>query len=255
MAPWYCVIVLAIKGTKLGLAVGALALLSQWVVGCKASVSVETKNSETPTAAAPSVEPTPLNVSKPTQFIGVTHQAFLKPEVASQPTCRCLALHAGPGGDPAFQWRGTPPPIGSDAFVLAISGDVTCDKPQSGKGPSIQGVERSENNVILWIEEARGERPLAQAAVVERPTVSGRGDIIVRTRRGLPYADALAGSPDRFCRIPIPLSYGSYDQTLCEKRVSRTSRLASFSVDRRAQSCRLSFARFEAFVRQTHRCV
>lgn len=180
------------------------------VGGCKASVSANVKTNEV-VQDDPPLEPAstrsaavPPTSTESTSFIGVTHALSLTGEAATTPTCRCLAAVVSSGAsNPAFQWRGEKPGVGSDAFVLAINGEgVACDRPTGQRGPSIRGIERQDSNVIVTIEDGRGDRPLALGAVIERPT--GAGQVIFRTRKGLPYADPPAGSRESYCHLPIP---------------------------------------------------
>ncbi len=182
-------------------------LLLSLVAGCQASVKAEVNSGK---KAAEEPEPPPSLVTTAhdstvrTSRIGVSHRLTLTPEASSRPLCRCLAAAVGAPGDPSFSWRGEPPSVGDDAFVVAVSGDGTpCDWPTRGRGPSIMAVEEEAGNIIVTLEESRPGIPPARGAIVHRPA-SAEPWVVFRTEARLPYSAPLPGSGEPVCRVRLP---------------------------------------------------
>lgn len=178
-----------------------LALLA----GCQASVKAEV-NSGKKAAEEPEPPPSVVTTARDavmTSRIGVTHKLALTPEASQQARCRCLAAAVGPANDPAFVWRGEPPAVGDDAFVVGVSSEGTpCDWPKRGRGPSIMAVEEEGGNVVITLEESRPGIPAARGAVVRRPS-SAEPWVIFRTESRLPYDTPLPGSGEPVCRVRL----------------------------------------------------
>ena len=171
--------------------VAALAALV--LPACRASVNVNAKASaEEPTqepteeASAPAPPPVVLN----TAYFGVARSLTLKPG-DRQPVCACVNAVVAAADDPAFDWHGAAPAVGSDARVVAISSEgVQCDS--QGRGPSIAAIDRSGNDVVVTLEEFKETRPLALGAIIPNPGAGGR--VYLRARGKIPYGRPLAGS-------------------------------------------------------------
>ena len=193
------------------------------IVGCRAEVrtnadfsvsgraNVEEKASEPESSEAFAEPPadTPIQakqaaVATPTRapFIGVTPDLTLAPAQGRSPACQCLALAHGQPGSSAFEWQGGPPQATDDSIAVAISGDgVPCNWQGEVPTPSIAGVERSDNDVVITVEPAREGRPIMRGAMILRP--GPRGSLIIKGKGNVPFgrpADGSAGT----CRIPVP---------------------------------------------------
>lgn len=180
-----------------------LALLA--LTGCQVSASANLNTGPSKGNSDPEPPPskgaTDAQVAR-TAFVGVTQALALSEEASAKATCSCMAASVGQPGGAAFQWRGTPPTVGEDAMVVAISNDKTpCDNQAALRGPSIQGIEADGSNIIVTLEEPRPGIPVAHGAVFQRPV--GEGSLIFRVARRLPYGHPLPGSATQVCRIPL----------------------------------------------------
>jgi hypothetical protein len=218
-----------VSASPSSVALGCAGLLAVLIAGaCRASVNADAKvngsgasaessfatsepASDVWGSAAPAPSPD-LSASAvaETSFIGVTHALTLSAAAAKTPACACVAAHVGAPSDPAFVWRGTPPTVGRDATVLALTSQgVPCDRGSGAagsdggsvlRGASIRGVERYGNDILVTLEGAAAGRPLAEGAVIPRP--GDGGDVVLRpARRGLPYARIAADGTS--CRLPV----------------------------------------------------
>lgn len=137
-------------------------------------------------------------------FIGVTPDLTLVPAKERDASCMCLALAHGAPGSSAFQWEGGVPESSQNSMAVAISGEgVDCDW---GEGdvevpiPSIAGVERSGDDVILTVEPAQPGRPIMQGAMVLKP--NAKGSLIVQGRGRVPFGRPASGAAGS-CRIAV----------------------------------------------------
>jgi hypothetical protein len=134
-------------------------------------------------------------------WVGVRHDLGINPQRPRAPTCSCLTVEVGSPGDSKFVWRGTRPDITSANLAVAISSaGIDCPGGQADPGarrPSISGVFRNNGDVIVEVEEAVSDRPIATGAIIAPPDARGR--IYVRPRlKALPYARPSAGN---LCRV------------------------------------------------------
>jgi hypothetical protein len=218
-----------VSASPSSIALGCAGLLAVLIAGaCRASVNADAKvNGDGASAessfatgepasdvwgsAAPSPDASSAALVE-TSFIGVTHALTLSAAAAKTPACACVSAHVGAPSDAAFVWRGTPPKVGRDATVLALTSQgVPCDRGAGAagsddsvvtRGASIRSVERYGNDILVTLEEAGAGRPLAEGAVIPRP--GDGGDVILRpARRGLPYARQAADGTS--CRLPVQL--------------------------------------------------
>jgi hypothetical protein len=181
----------------------AAALAAMALPACRASVNVNAKAStdqpaeaETEHATAPA-PPEPVVLE--TAYFGVARSLTLRPG-ARQPSCACVSAVVGRATDPAFDWHGDMPAVGSDALVVAISTEgIACDT--KGRGPSIAAIDRVGNDVVIVLEEFKETRPLALGAIVPNPGAGGR--VFLRPRGRIPYGRPLgAPGPHRdWCQI------------------------------------------------------
>jgi hypothetical protein len=146
-------------------------------------------------AAAPSQ-------SGATTFLGVMHDLSPAPGAGAAPTCTCLGVTYGPPSDPKFAWQVGAPQVGPDTLAVAITGDVECRAPQKkGDGPpSISGIGRQGDDVVIFVEAARGGRPVVRGALVQRP--GPKGAIVVKPRGHVRFGTPLGGGSGA-CRIAV----------------------------------------------------
>lgn len=200
--------------------------------GCKASVKAEVHAAttasvddhqwetqketwEAPKGVKPSKkdDPVALEVAKANDpFVGVTHDLSIAPTAPRPESCKCLTVAFGSPSDPVFEWKsGSAPSVPDDVFAVAIAGDnVACEwKVKAGRGklrelpvpvPSIAGVERVGEDVVVSVEAARDDRPVARGALSKRPGPTG--GIIVRGRGKVPFGTPASGAKGR-CRIAV----------------------------------------------------
>jgi hypothetical protein len=135
-------------------------------------------------------------------WVGVRPDLGINPQRPRTQTCSCLSVEVGSPTDDKFVWRGPRPEMGGANLALAISSaGVECPGGPSSAGdrrPSISGVYRNNNgDVVVEIEEAYENRPIATGAIIAPPDV--RGGIFLRPRvKTLPYARPTAGN---LCRV------------------------------------------------------
>jgi hypothetical protein len=140
---------------------------------------------------------------QPTAFnwVGVRHDLGINPARPRKENCSCLSVEVGSPGDSKFVWRGQRPDVTSANLAVAISSaGLSCPGGATNPGdrrPSISGVYRNNGDVIIEIEEAVSDRPIATGAIIAPPDVRGR--IYVRPRlKTLPYAKPASGN---LCRV------------------------------------------------------
>lgn len=183
----------------------SLLLVLLCLTSCKASVSANINAGEKSGVAdstpPPSQDASVHRDSHKTSFIGVTHALELSEEASAKAACQCMAAAVGSPKDAAFQWRGTPPMVGEDAMVVAVSPEKTPCAQGTFRGPSIQGIEADGSNVVVYLEEPRPGIPVAHGAVFQRPP--GDGFLVFRPGRRAPYGQPLPGSGTSVCRIPL----------------------------------------------------
>lgn len=143
---------------------------------CKASINVNAKattdepKEEELNSAPSSPEGTAPDEPVQTEYFGIARGLSLAP--GKPAACSCIAAAVGAPSDPAFRWRGAPPKVAADGMVIAISTEgIACDK--QGPGPSIRGVDRSGEDVIVVLEDFREGRPQAFGAVIPNPGANG----------------------------------------------------------------------------------
>jgi hypothetical protein len=136
--------------------------------------------------------------------LGVAHDLSIKPEAVKGASCTCLSVTWGPPGDARFAWQAGPPDVGSDVIAVAISGDLECGwaAPKNARlaKPSIAGVGREGDDIVLTVEGAEGGRPVVRGALLVRPAPSSA--IVVRGRGKVPYGTPV-GASRGVCRIPM----------------------------------------------------
>jgi len=181
--------------------VAALLLLA-----CKASVNVnakattdEPKEEELSSAPSGPQEQTSAEAPIQTDYFGIARGLTLAP--GRPAACSCIAAAVGMPGDPAFRWRGQPPKVASDGMVIAISTEgIACDK--QGPGPSIRGVDRSGEDVVVVIEDFRDGRPQALGAIIPNPGANGA--VYVRAGKDSAYGrpiGAAGGRNPNWCMV------------------------------------------------------
>ena len=119
---------------------------------------------------------------------------------ATSARCKCLAAAVGQPTDASFQWTGTRPVTNPDTqVVIALtSGGVPCDVESSGA--SYWGYETVGHDVIVVVEAAKPGRPVAQGAIIPRPTSGGQ--VYIRpVDKSVPYGRPPVGAGDK-CLMP-----------------------------------------------------
>ncbi len=194
---------------------------------CKASVDVSAKTAgsasltsssdeqppTTPTASSSLQAPRqPGSRATRTQFFGIARGLTLAPS-KTVPICSCVTAAVGSGTDPGFDWHGQAVEVGPDGLVVAIGADAPCD--HQGRGPSIQGIERRGQDVVVVLEEWKPPRPRVLGAVVPNPgpdhVVSLRA--AGKSAYGRPLDRAQPGAAQGLCRVGAGVAYDGYLST------------------------------------------
>ncbi len=135
-------------------------------------------------------------------WVGVRPDLGINPNRPRKQDCSCLSVEVGSPTDGKFVWRGARPDIQSANLAVAISSaGLDCPGGSANAGdrrPSISGVFRNDKgDVVVEIEEAYQDRPIATGAIIAPPDI--RGNIYVRPRlKTLPYARP---SGTTLCRV------------------------------------------------------
>jgi hypothetical protein len=160
-----------------------------------------------PAPPAPAASPPALAAAPPAStgghFIGVSHDLSLAEGAGTTAVCTCLGVAYGAPSDPKFAWHGGAPTASPDTMAVAIRGDVSCPAHAGGHDrgpPSISGLARQGDDVVVFVEAARGGRPVVSGAIVERP--GPKGGIVIKTRGRLPFGGPLGGGRGT-CRIAV----------------------------------------------------
>ena len=102
----------------------------------------------------------------------------------------------------AFQWQGSVPRLNDEtqlAFALTSEGMTCTGEPKGSSGASYWGYRISGNDVVVFVEGARANRPRTVAAIIPKPV--GDGQVYVAPAKSkFPYGRALDGKGDR-CEI------------------------------------------------------
>lgn len=132
-------------------------------------------------------------------LLGARHDLTLSETGKQQAACSCLAVKVGMPSDPAFQWRSVVPQIdAANQVIVALSSEgQSCEQPKDSLGASYWGYQKSGNDVIIVVENARFGRPLTAGAVIPRPV--GDGHVYVRPLdRKVPFAKV---DGQNLCRV------------------------------------------------------
>ncbi|MBK8253596.1 MAG: hypothetical protein IPK82_13130 [Polyangiaceae bacterium] len=136
-------------------------------------------------------------------WFGVRHDLSMNPTAPRTPACGCLAVETGMPGKQAFLWDGQIPQIGPDALALAVSArgfPCPAEPDESKRRPSISGVERDGDNVIVEIEDLPEGRPLALGALIPKPGPNGSLFLVPRDRK-MKY---LPQGTNNRCKVKTP---------------------------------------------------
>jgi hypothetical protein len=116
--------------------------------------------------------------------------------------CACLKVAIGSSKSAAFRWQGSAPHLNDDtqlAFALSSEGMACTDEPKGSSGASYWGYRISGNDVIVFVEGARSNRPRAVAAIVPKPVADGQV-YVAPAKAKFPYGRSLDGKGER-CKV------------------------------------------------------
>jgi hypothetical protein len=120
---------------------------------------------------------------------------------SATPRCKCLAVAVGQPTEASFLWASVRPSIDRDTEVVVAlsSAGISCDSGPAATGASYWGYEVVGQDVVVVVESAKPGRPVAQGAIIPRPTGSGR--VYIRPLdKAVPYGRPQSGSGDR-CQV------------------------------------------------------
>ena len=116
--------------------------------------------------------------------------------------CVCLKVAIGSASSAAFQWQGSLPRLNDEtqlAFALTSEGMACTGEPKGSSGASYWGYRISGNDVLVFVEGARSNRPRTVAAIIPKPVADGQV-YVAPAKSKFPYGRALDGKGDR-CKI------------------------------------------------------
>lgn len=194
-----------------------LALVAVIVfAGCHASVSANVKasgsaeqesvdqgppepGSSEPLVGEPDAEKPPTTT---TALLGARHDLRLAASVTT-PTCTCLAAAIGPPDNASFAWNNGAPTVDPDSQeVVALSSQgVKCAAqiPKDTLGASYWGYRVENNDVIVFVENARFGRPITAGAIIPKPAPGGHV-YIEPASKDVPFGRPLSGGGNR-CQL------------------------------------------------------
>lgn len=196
-----------------------LLLASLFALGCRASVqgdaSVDTQSGadadlEAQVQAERSTDPSSpdavahaLNTGPGggKTLLGARRDLTLAAGEGGSP-CTCVKVALGAANSSAFKWKGTAPAVDPEKqLVIALTSEGGgCPDPKGGKGASYWGYSRSGDNIIVYVETAIKDRPVASGAVIPKPF--GAGEVFMAPKGGAPYGKPVAGKGS--CKIGNP---------------------------------------------------
>ena len=133
--------------------------------------------------------------------IGVQHDLSLAPAAAATPACGCWTVAYGSPEDPKFRWHAGPPhDVETDVIAVGIAPSGACPRAASvkSKRPSISGVARRGNDVIVWVESVAEGHPVMSGVLTVRPHAGGA--LVVTPD---PTRSNVARVPATTCRFPF----------------------------------------------------
>jgi hypothetical protein len=162
--------------------------------------SAQLQKNEGPVRETEALGALPPDANK-VQQVAVRHDLELSPKAEKVVSCSCLRVAVGLANDSRFSWVNERPATSADMLAIAISDrGVECpSRPDEGaRRASISGVELSNGDVLVEVEDLPPGRPLARGALIPRPASSGGVYIRSRTSK-TPYG--AAGGRRGGCRV------------------------------------------------------
>jgi hypothetical protein len=196
----------------------SLVLASLLALSCQASVqgdaSVDTESGadadlEAQAKTDGSTEPNPPDAvahalagpGAGRTLLGARRDLTLAPGEGAS-ACTCVKVALGAPTSSSFKWKAAPPAIDPERqLVIALTSEgAGCPDPKGGKGASYWGYGRSGDNIIVYVETAIKNRPVAGGAVIPKPF--GSGEVFLAPKGGAPYGKPAAGKGS--CKIGNP---------------------------------------------------
>ncbi len=162
--------------------------------------SVQTERSTDP--GAPGMVAHGLDTgAKGKTLLGARRDLTLTPGEGATP-CTCVKVALGAPSSSAFKWKAAAPGIDPERqLVIALSSEgAGCPDPKGGKGASYWGYKRSGDNIIVYVETAIKDRPVASGAVIPKPF--GSGEVFLSPKDGAPYGKPAGGKGT--CKVGNP---------------------------------------------------
>jgi hypothetical protein len=136
-------------------------------------------------------------------LLGARHDLKLRSGKGTA-SCECLSVALGSARSGAMAWSAVPPGLDETtqlSIALSSDGQACKGEPKQSLGASYWGYRISGNDVVVFVEAARGGRPLTAGAVIPKPV--GAGQVYVTpTSKKLPYGRPLEGKG--LCKIGNP---------------------------------------------------
>jgi hypothetical protein len=134
-------------------------------------------------------------------LLGARRDLKLAPGEGASP-CSCVKVALGAPDSTAFKWKAAPPAIDPERqLVVALTSEgAGCPDPKGGKGASYWGYSRSGDNIIVYVETAIKDRPVASGAIIPKPF--GSGEVLLAPKDGAPYGKAAGGKGS--CKLGNP---------------------------------------------------
>jgi hypothetical protein len=161
---------------------------------------VQTERSTDPSASG-TVTHSLTGPSGARTLLGARRDLTLAPGEGA-PACTCVKVALGAPTSSAFKWKAAPPAIDPERqLVIALTSEgAGCPDPKGGKGASYWGYGRSGDNIIVYVETAIKDRPVASGAIIPKPF--GSGEVFLAPKGGAPYGKPASGKGT--CKVGNP---------------------------------------------------
>jgi len=134
-------------------------------------------------------------------LLGARRDLKLAPSNGSA-ECSCVRVAVGPATLPAFQWKQSAPSLDAERqLVIALSSEgAGCENPKGSRGASYWGYRRSGEDIVVYVENAVKDRPIAGGAIIPKPF--GPGQVRLSPIKGSPYGKPAGGKGT--CKVGNP---------------------------------------------------
>lgn len=150
--------------------------------------------------------PSPITAAPTTQQTErrVRHDLMMAKTAPHEANCSCLSITVAQSPtDPRLMWTDSPPKLEADVAVVVMSDKgIACPglPADATERPSISGVERDGQDVVIVVENLPQGRPIAAGAVIPKPGPGGSVYVKPKGPKVL-YGRPLPGAAAGRCKV------------------------------------------------------